>query len=484
MVTGRRISELRKSGRLDEAYELACREHARDPEDEWVTGALSWVLYDQLKLVRADAARGRLDAPRCARVLREVAALRLPEQGNDVFYRNLHRLLESLVWDVRDALGADGLRTLLATLTETTRVVSDVAWRADAAGAGEGLLALPRSVAKRMLRAFLAGLGGSPGDGALGVEPSGDGARRGESGDERSEGNLAQRDLAALVAWSGEESFALAEDVRRGVPADAPGGGDALSSLPRIPIYVEWTSPSRGALGITAYRRSVAQGYGPPTASLERSVVVDRRLAGLLAAHEVYDAVLSPDGRAILGTPSRCDDEGVRASFIRPFEGTFERIGSFGFVRLPGGTSATGDVLVPRRLVERHGIANLSQVRGTAVAAFREAGEKDAGSRASDDAGASARAGAEKDAGSWGFVADAIERVVPPSAEDVARHVRGTVRVARSGAVLVEGVLVPRRMAAELGLRAGQEVEVVARRSWDRRRRAWGWIARSAQAIG
>lgn len=443
MVAGKKISELRKAGRLDEAYELARRELRQDPDDEWVKGALAWVLYDQLKLVRADAARGRLDAASCERIFGEVAQLALPEPGNEVFYKNLFKLMESLGWDVRDALGADGLRAYLGALTRATRVVSDVAWHADAPGAADGLLALPRSVANRLMRAFLAGFRGS------------------------------EKDLSSLVSWSGEESFALAEDVRRGAVEDVEGAPDALASLPRTPFYVEWVSKARGSLGITAYRRSVAQGYGPPTVSVERSVVRDPQLAGLLAAHEVYEAALSTDGRSILGTPVRCEDEGVRASFVRAFEGTFERVGEFGFVRLPGGTAATGDLLVPKRLVERYQIADLSQVTGTAVAVFHEADEKGAQGRR-----------AEKDAGSWGFVVETIERVVPPRAEDAQRRVRGLARRTPSGATLVEGVLVPRRMAQELGIRPGQEVELVARRSWDKRRRAWGWMARSAAVVG
>ena len=88
MVAGKKISELRKAGRLDEAYELARRELRQDPDDEWVKGALAWVRYDPLKLVRADAARGRLDAAGCERIFGEVAQLALPEPGNEVFNKN------------------------------------------------------------------------------------------------------------------------------------------------------------------------------------------------------------------------------------------------------------------------------------------------------------------------------------------------------------------------------------------------------------
>lgn len=430
-----RVTELRRAGRLDEAYALARRELEREPGSERVRAALGWVLYDQLKGVRAGIASQGLDAERVARALGEVAGLALPEQGNEVFFKNLFRLLASLGWELREHGGAPVLRELLAVLQRTTRVVSDVAWRADAAGAGAGLLAVPRSAANKAMAPFLAAFRGS------------------------------EDDLAELVAWSGEESFALAEDVRRGaVGRPGQGEGEALSSLPRTPIYVEWTSPAKGSLGVTAYRRGVATGYGPPSATIERSVVRDPRLAALLAPHEVYEAVLSSDGRSILGTPARCEDEGIRSSFVRRFEGTFESVGAFGFVRLPGGTAASGDLLVPQRLVERHRIADLSRVSGTAAVSFRDEGD-----------------GGEADDAPWGFVVESVDRVEPPRPEDLSRRVRGQARGSQSGALFVDDVLLPARLVAEQGIRSGQLVEADAHPRWDKRRRAWGWIARSAR---
>ena len=146
----------------------------------------------------------------------------------------------------------------------------------------------------------------------------------------------------------------------------------------------------------------------------------------------------------------------LRSVFVRRFEDRFERVGDFGFVRLPGGTAATGDVLVPARTVAELGICDLSVVSGVAVASFRE-GEKDA-------------------EGSWGFVADEVERVEPPRAEDVERQVTGVVRFARGGAAFVGECLVPARVVAERGLREGQELTATARLRWDKRRRRWDWV--------
>lgn len=419
------ISSLRKGGRLDEALALARREHERHPDDERLARALSWVLCD---LVRRDGG----DPAALAAALSELAGLALPEKGNEVLYKNLLRRLTDAAWDLRRAHDEGGLRALLDALRETVRLEPDAEWlSAGSPRSVDGRLVLSTSEAEPLLRPFLSAFGGS------------------------------SEDLDALVAWCGPEPFVLAEDLRHGsweAPGEKDGApADALAGLPRTPIYVEWASPRRGAVGITAYRRSAAREYGGPSVSIERSVVRDARLAGELRAHEVYDAVLSPDGRSVLGEPVPCADPAVRATFVRRFEGRFERVGGYGFVRLPGGTAAANDILVPERMVARHGIEDLSVVSGVAAASFRE-GEKD-------------------DEGSWSFVADSVERVVPPHPADVEKRAVGALRVSRGGAAFVGNVLVPARMVSELGLRPDQELTVRARLRWDRRRRTWDWVA-------
>ena len=412
------ITSMRRSGRLDEAYELARREHARRPGDRRISRALSWVLCD---LVRRDGASADL-----ADHLRGIAELRLSDDDGEVLYKNLLRRLIDLAWDLRRAHDERGLRALLDALSGATAVVPDAAWLAGGRARSDGRRVLvPTSEAEPLLRPLFSAFSDSP------------------------EG------LELLVSWSGPEPFVLAEDLRHGAWEAPDEGGEtpeALDDLPRTTIYVEWASPRRGAVGITAYRRTAVREFGAPSVSIERSVVRDTRLAHELRPHEVYDAVLSPDGRSILGTPEVCGDETLRSIFVRRFEGRFERVGDYGFVRLPGGTASTGDVLVPARAVSELGIDDLSVLSGVAVASYRE------------------------DEGAWGFVADAIERVEPPRPEDVERRVTGTVRISRGGAAFVGDALVSARTVAERGLSEGQELTALARLRWDKLRRRWSWI--------
>lgn len=362
------IIGLRKSGRLDAALALARRAHAADPGDADVALSLGWVLADLMGRERETSGGARVG--RVAELLCELAGLGLAGAGAARLRASVLRQLTSLAWDLVRADDLDGLRELLAALRGMVAVVSAARPRRDAAA---GRLVVTPEEAESLLRPFFSAFGDRPDD------------------------------LAGLVAWCGAERFAAPDDVRRGTwERSAPTTGSAAgpAGVPLTPVYVEWVSARRGAVGVTAYRSEAPREFGPPTVSIERSVVADARLAGLLRPHEVYDAALSPDGRVILGTPEVCADERVRSVFVRRTEGRFERVGAdgYGFVRLPGGTAATNDVLVPARLAARHGIAGRSWVTGTAVAVFRE--------------------GADGAEGSWGFAMDAVERVEAPTADE------------------------------------------------------------------
>lgn len=423
------VSSLRKAGRLDEARAVGRRERGRHPDDARLARSLAWVLCD---LVRRDGMRPELLEAH----LGELAELLRGEKDGELLCRSLLRRLTDAAWELRRAHDDRGLRALLDVLRQSVHIVPDAEWLATGRARSDGArIEVPTSEAEPLLRPFFSALGTSP------------------------------QDLDALVSWCGPEPFVLTEDLRRG-SWDAPGEkgdapADVLSGLPRTSFYVEWASPRHGSVGITAYRRSAVREYGAPELSIERSVVRDARLAHELRPHEVYDAVLSPDGRAILGEPALCTDPAVRATFVRRFEGRFERVGSYGFVRLPGGTAAGNDILVPERLVRGHAIGDLSVVAGVAAASFRE--------------------GEGGDEGSWGFVADAVERVEPPRREDVERPVTGELRVSSGGAAFVGECLVPARMVADHGLRAGDRIDAKTRLRWDRRRRSWGWIAVSVE---
>lgn len=49
MISFQEINELRKAGRLDEAFDIADAELKNKPDDIWLKRAMAWILYDQLK---------------------------------------------------------------------------------------------------------------------------------------------------------------------------------------------------------------------------------------------------------------------------------------------------------------------------------------------------------------------------------------------------------------------------------------------------
>ena len=149
------ITSMRKSGRLDEALGLARREHARHPGDERVSRALSWVLCD---LVRRDGA-----SPRLAEHLSGIAELHLPDDGNEVLYKNLLRRLTDLAWDLRRVHDERGLRALLDSLRSTTVVVPDAEWLAGGRSRSDGeRVLISTSEAGPLLRPLFSAFSGSP----------------------------------------------------------------------------------------------------------------------------------------------------------------------------------------------------------------------------------------------------------------------------------------------------------------------------------
>lgn len=432
-----KVTSLRRAGRLGAARALARRELNLNPGDERISRVLSWVICDHIRAL-SDLPASEFDPSRLAADLRDLAALRLPEKGNDVLYRNLVRRLTSLSWNLRRA-GDDGaLRACLRVLMESLRISSDAEWIAKGSPRSSGrTIELCAREAQELLRPFLSVLGAS------------------------------SEDLSQLVEWTGAAPFANVEELRHGkwdFIGERGGVGGAAASLPKTSFYVEWVSERHGSVGITTFRRAAAREYGAPAVSIERRVVRDPRLACTLKAHEVYDAVLSLDGRSILGSPTRCLDDSIRSTFVREFEGRIDLVGDYGFVRIPGGTAARNDILIPSRLVSGSGIPSLANVSGTAVAEFRE--------------------GREGEEGSWGFVADKVSRVSLPSPGEVRRTIGGMLRQTRSGACFVGDCLVPAAMAERAGLIEGARVKVTAELRWDRRRRAWSWIAAAIRVLG
>lgn len=89
MPNSKRIFELRKSGEIEQAYELAQQEHAQFPNDEWVIKAYGWVLYDKLKTLLANH-----DQPIDQQVVNEIEALNVTEENDELLYSKLRGLIE------------------------------------------------------------------------------------------------------------------------------------------------------------------------------------------------------------------------------------------------------------------------------------------------------------------------------------------------------------------------------------------------------
>lgn len=81
MYASQQIRDLRKQGRLKEAYELGCNLLNQYPEDRYVKQAVGWVLYDYVKQIVAQYARREQEGDRAAKqvrsLLREFARLDL-----------------------------------------------------------------------------------------------------------------------------------------------------------------------------------------------------------------------------------------------------------------------------------------------------------------------------------------------------------------------------------------------------------------------
>ena len=79
-MPSKEIKELRQSGRLEEALEMARNEFQADPENIWTKRNLSWVYYEYLKLNLSSENFEELLV-----WLNEIVALELPEEEKMLF---------------------------------------------------------------------------------------------------------------------------------------------------------------------------------------------------------------------------------------------------------------------------------------------------------------------------------------------------------------------------------------------------------------
>lgn len=104
------ITALRKSGELNDAYELAKVRLAEDPENIWIVRAMSWVLYDMLKLAIA-----REDHNEVENLYKQVNALILGSEER-VYWDTLAMQAVAYVWGLAKRGEGSKLLSLLVAL--------------------------------------------------------------------------------------------------------------------------------------------------------------------------------------------------------------------------------------------------------------------------------------------------------------------------------------------------------------------------------
>ena len=113
------LKSMRISGQLQEAYRLGKQLHERFPNNEYIEGAFSWVIYDCLKRYKDDKSKYHKDLLAFLKTLRMIPILNLDVCTNDLFFENIAKyLIASIGWDLRSKQDVAALQTLLACLTE------------------------------------------------------------------------------------------------------------------------------------------------------------------------------------------------------------------------------------------------------------------------------------------------------------------------------------------------------------------------------
>lgn len=116
------INALRKGGDLQGAYRLAVEAHRSDPGNKYITGALTWVLYDCLKRYRDDGCPFYKDGGTYAQSLKAIARYRFDPYENGMFYENLVKSVGSVSWDLVKRKRVEDLRKVFEATVDLSAI--------------------------------------------------------------------------------------------------------------------------------------------------------------------------------------------------------------------------------------------------------------------------------------------------------------------------------------------------------------------------
>ena len=113
------LKGMRTRGQLQDAYRLGKQLHERFPDDEYIEGAFSWVIYDCLKRYKDEKSKYHKDLPAFLKTLRMIPSLRFDAYANDLFFENIAKyLIAGIGWDLRSEQNITELQSLFECLTE------------------------------------------------------------------------------------------------------------------------------------------------------------------------------------------------------------------------------------------------------------------------------------------------------------------------------------------------------------------------------
>lgn len=210
-------------------------------------------------------------------------------------------------------------------------------------------------------------------------------------------------------------------------------------------FYLEWTAPEKGLAGIDTFSSPI---YILDRA--ERLCLHDANLAKNYELGRVYSASLDKNGLRVYGNAVPSDNKRMESVFVSSFEGVFEAVKSYGFVHTP-----SADVWIPERLVKEHALVALARVKGQTVASFRKKNGANDGEWTQDPR---------------------ILEVILPSPDEGCKEIEGTVRIARGGfGFVADEFFIPPKLVTDCDLRDGDVVKGIAVKSWNKKKRQWGW---------
>ena len=112
------IRELRKSGDLQGAYDLAVDAHHNDPTNKYISGELAWVLYYCLKRYEDSNSPFFENGAAYAQCLRVISRYRFDSNENNMFYENLARSVVSTSWSLIKREKTEDLREVFTATTQ------------------------------------------------------------------------------------------------------------------------------------------------------------------------------------------------------------------------------------------------------------------------------------------------------------------------------------------------------------------------------